>query len=209
MGTGLHHHLSIAYKAAIFAFFRSYRNGDSLGNILGYYDALTKIPNRKAFEEDRHTMHVFDTFILIDVDHLKQINDTFGHLFGDEILCSCARILAKATEKIGKAYRIAGDEFALIIPKCWVKTVCLFIKNRIKEDSRFSISMGISPVSGSPVLTDELFRAAETELYRSKHSEPDTDSAFLTDDNRQRVAPGDLYIEDSCIRGPLAIAAVS
>ena len=209
MGTKLQHHLSIACKAAIIAFFRSYRNGDSLENILGYYDALTNIPNRKAFEEDRRTMHVFDTFILIDVDNLKQMNDTFGHLFGDKILCSCACILAKATEKIGKAYRIAGDEFALIVPKCWVKTVCLFIKNRIKEDARFTISMGISPTCGSQGLTDELFNAAETELYRSKHSEPDICSALLTDDKEQKVAPGDLYIEDSCIRGPLAIASLA
>jgi diguanylate cyclase (GGDEF)-like protein len=207
MLTNLHHNLSLAWQAALFAFNRSARSNESLEEILGYTDALTKIPNRRAFEEDRLDVHTFETFILIDVDNLKQLNDTFGHLFGDKILCGCAAILAKATERVGKAYRLSGDEFALIVPQCWVKTICLYIKNRIREDARFTISMGIAPACSTEGLTEELFNVAETALYQCKHKERDIYTESLTEEIRNLTAPGDLLIEDSFVRREVAVVA--
>lgn len=200
MNGKLHTHLAIAAKAAVFAFKRSSKNGESLEEILGYTDALTGIKNRKAFDEDRKHISAFLTFILIDVDNLKQLNDTFGHLFGDRILRDCAHILAKATDKVGNVYRLAGDEFAILVPQCWVKTVCLYIKNRIKEDSRFSISMGIAPSCGTDGLTDNVFKSAETALYQCKHREPDIYAEFLVDEIEGIHAPSELHIfeESDC-----------
>lgn len=192
----LHYHLSIACKAAFFAFNRSSRNGETLQEILGYTDSLTGIPNRKSFEEDRITTKTFQTFILVDVDNLKQLNDTFGHLFGDTILRGCAHILSKSVEKVGKVYRLAGDEFALIVPQCWVKTVCLYIKNRVKEDGRFTLSLGVASPCGNDGLTNEHFKEAETALYRCKQKEPNIYSEFLTDDFDTIIAPGELKIKD-------------
>jgi diguanylate cyclase (GGDEF)-like protein len=175
------HHLSIAYRAACFAYTRSCREGETLEEILGYTDALTGIPNRKAFEEDRLGMHVFETLILFDVDNLKRINDSFGHLFGDAILRSCAEIIRKAAERYGKAYRLSGDEFSVIVPQCWAQPVCLAIENLILEDSRFSVSIGVAPACGAEGLTDDLFKAAERALYRSKGRHPDMYHEFLAD----------------------------
>jgi diguanylate cyclase (GGDEF)-like protein len=203
----LHHHLSVACKAAFFAFNRSSRNGETLHKILGYTDTLTGIPNRKSFEEDRITTGTFQTFILIDVDNLKQLNDTFGHLFGDTILRGCAHILSKSVEKIGKVYRLAGDEFALIVPQCWVKTVCLYIKNRVKEDGRFTLSMGVASPCGTEGLTEAHFKEAETALYQCKHNEPNIYSEFLTDDFNTITAPGELKIENNLSSTSEAVTA--
>lgn len=197
MSTHFHRHLSVACKAAWFAFTRSTKNGETLEEILGYTDTLTGIPNRRAFEEHRKNISAFQTFILFDVDNLKQLNDTFGHLFGDKILQSCACILSKATEKVGKAYRLGGDEFAVVIPQCWVKTVCLYIKSAIKEDSRFSLSMGIGPACDSEGLTEEIYKCAETALYQCKHREQDIYAEFLTDDLNSPPAPAEIYVDEN------------
>jgi len=199
MNTQLHRHLKVAFKAAIIAFSRSSRHGETLDEILGYVDALTGIPNRKAFEEDRKNISAFQTFIMVDVDNLKQINDTFGHLFGDKVLRHCAAILEKATRKVGKAYRLGGDEFAVVVPQCWVKTVCLYIKSAIREDTRFNVSIGVGPTCDTTGLTDEVFRSAETALYQSKRREPDLYSEYLTDDFAVPPAPMDIYIGEESI----------
>ncbi len=190
-------HLLIAWKTGFIAFDRSSRKGESLREILGYTDALTGIPNRKAFDEDRRIVSALQTFILIDVDNLKQINDTFGHLFGDQILCSCAHILDEAVEKAGKAYHLSGDEFALLVAHDQVKTVCQHIYNRLKEDVRFTVSMGIAPPITAAGLTDDLFRAAEAALYQCKHRGPDIYTEFLTDEIEDHASgTEDASVED-------------
>jgi len=196
MNTPLHHHLKVACQAAVIAFSRSAKKGESLDEILGYVDALTGIPNRKAFEEDRKNVSAFQTFILFDVDSLKQLNDTFGHLFGDKILKRCAQILCKAVQKVGKAYRLGGDEFAVIVPQCWVKTVCLYINSAIRDDAHFTLSMGIGPTCDTSGLTDAVFKSAETALYQCKHREPDIYSEFLTDDLTAHTPPCEIHIEE-------------
>jgi|GEM_PF-5916453 len=197
MGTNLHNHLLIACRAARIAFSRASRNGESLEEILGYVDSLTGIPNRRAFEEDRSEVDPFHTFILIDVNNLKQMNDTFGHLFGDKVLCSCASIARDAVRNIGKAYRLAGDKFALVVPQYWVKTVCIHIKKRVQEDAKFDISMGIAPVYGVEGLTDEVFKSAETALYQCKHREENIYSEFLTENTELLETNGAMTVEVS------------
>ncbi len=181
MTGNIFHHLRIALKAGRFAFNRSAREGETLDEILGYIDPLTGIPNRKAFEEDRRRIAVFQTFILIAVDNLKQLNDSSGHLHGDKILRKCAHILHKATEKVGKAYRLSGDEFALIVPHCWVKTVCLYIKNRIADDRRFSVSIGVAQPCGTAGFTDDHFKEAETALNQTKRHNALLQTEYLED----------------------------
>ncbi len=204
MITKLYQHFSIALQAATFAFNQSYRNGRTIEEILGFTDELTGIPNRKAFDAERNNIHVFETFILIDVDNLKLINDSFGHLFGDSILKSCAQILMQSTEKVGKSYRFGGDEFALIVPQCWVKSVRLNIANRIKEDGRFTVSMGISPPCGAEGFTEEIFNAAEIELYKAKNRLKESGPQLSNFKNikEQLYAEGKMYDGNSRIMPP-------
>ncbi|TAJ31297.1 EAL domain-containing protein [Bosea sp. (in: a-proteobacteria)] len=88
---------------------------------LAYWDTLTGLPNRVAFNEaiTRMTAELPLNFglMLIDIDHLKAINDTMGHAAGDALI---ATVGARLQAVIGEATacRIGGDEFAVLLPDC-------------------------------------------------------------------------------------------
>jgi len=88
---------------------------------LAYYDMLTGLPNRVSFNDSitRMTARTPLDFglMLIDIDHLKATNDTLGHAAGDTLIAAVgARLRAVAGEAI--AFRIGGDEFAVLLPHC-------------------------------------------------------------------------------------------
>jgi ribonuclease P protein subunit RPR2 len=83
-------------------------------------DALTGLPNRRAFDEQLDRLleekgHDPVTVTLLDVDGFKDVNDTGGHAAGDEVLATLARILLRAVRASEHVYRIGGDEFALTL----------------------------------------------------------------------------------------------
>lgn len=82
-------------------------------------DSLTKINNRKAFDKKLKNFEKKDFFMLIfDIDNFKKLNDTYGHKFGDSVLKKIGELLIKKEqEKEISAYRIGGEEFAVIILK--------------------------------------------------------------------------------------------
>jgi diguanylate cyclase (GGDEF)-like protein len=89
---------------------------------LALTDALTGLPNRRAWEKeawDRSAHGKSDSrpicLALFDVDHFKSINDRFGHIAGDEILCHVGRRLAWACQDTDFVARLGGDEFALLL----------------------------------------------------------------------------------------------
>jgi len=92
--------------------------------ILGFisaYDELTGILNRRGFMEKAmqliHATEKKDAILFIaDLDHLKEINDSFGHVSGDFALRESARILQETLGKEGQVARIGGDEFVAILP---------------------------------------------------------------------------------------------
>lgn len=88
---------------------------------LAYFDTLTGLPNRARFNEaigqaTRRTSSRFG-LILIDIDHLKAVNDTMGHPVGDRLIEAVGARLAEVTPD-GTAFRIGGDEFAVLVPAC-------------------------------------------------------------------------------------------
>jgi cyclic di-GMP phosphodiesterase len=80
-------------------------------------DALTGLPNRRAFDE--HVDELIQTaevaLVLLDIDHFKQVNDTLGHAAGDEVLSTLARVLLRAVRANEQVFRLGGDEFAVVI----------------------------------------------------------------------------------------------
>ena len=83
-------------------------------------DALTGLPNRRAFDEQLDRLLEEDgddpvTVTLLDVDGFKTVNDTGGHATGDEVLATLARIFLRAVRANEHVYRIGGDEFAVIL----------------------------------------------------------------------------------------------
>jgi diguanylate cyclase (GGDEF)-like protein len=85
-------------------------------------DALTDLPNRRHFEEVLAARWTTPgdaplSLLLIDLDHFKEVNDTLGHLMGDECLRRAARLIGRAAgEGAGIAARFGGDEFAVLLP---------------------------------------------------------------------------------------------
>lgn len=86
-------------------------------NYVAYYDALTQLHNRRSFEEDMEKLQSVSAYgiISIDLNGLKQINDTLGHLTGDTMLKDFGELFLKCCGNNVRAYRIGGDEFAAIV----------------------------------------------------------------------------------------------
>nr|WP_285903101.1 GGDEF domain-containing protein [Alkalimarinus sediminis] len=83
---------------------------------LAFVDALTLLPGRRALDEKMGTLTKHYTIAMLDVDHFKKFNDTYGHDTGDQVL----RLVASKIRKIGSggvAYRYGGEEFAILFPK--------------------------------------------------------------------------------------------
>lgn len=141
-------------------------------------DPLTGILNRRAFDEDLYhyaEMKQSYTVILIDVDLFKQINDSFGHPFGDFVLQQVSIVLTEifGTESV---YRIGGDEFACLLPSSQQETLAQQLDQLIininqhtwpEKTCHVSVSVGATIGDGPSV---QLFKQADMALYQSKHA---------------------------------------
>lgn len=155
---------------------------------LAFYDHLTAIPNRAHFkmymenlitqpEERRQEI----ALALLDCDRFKQLNDTLGHLAGDEFLQLLSRELQQTVKGTGQAFRIGGDEFAVVLHRftspemldeILQRLLQLFNKTwSVNNGSSFhtsaSIGVALYPQHGSSI--NELLRAADLAMYRSKN----------------------------------------
>ena len=81
--------------------------------ILITIDPLTGILNRYAYEKDIAKIELDDDFVVfsIDINGLKNANDTHGHQAGDELICGAADVIGRVLDRFGKTYRTGGDEF--------------------------------------------------------------------------------------------------
>ncbi|WP_261883957.1 GGDEF domain-containing protein [Vibrio pelagius] len=101
------------------------------------FDSLTTLYNRRSFNKDLQMLCESDqalSLVLLDIDHFKTFNDTYGHLFGDTVIRGIARKLKVACRDGISAYRFGGEEFAMIIPN-----KSLRIARQIADTSRRSL----------------------------------------------------------------------
>jgi diguanylate cyclase (GGDEF)-like protein len=159
--------LNVAVRVAILGFEKSYQRGESIDSILGFVDVLTEIPNRRAFERDAGEIDGPYSLVLVDIDNFKNINDTRGHCFGDEVLKRLARILREAAGEDGRVYRMAGDEFLLIVPLSKVAPICTAIRDNVRKEDCFTVSQGVVPLSDRHI-THKLITQADWAMYQSK-----------------------------------------
>jgi diguanylate cyclase (GGDEF)-like protein len=80
--------------------------------VLAYHDELTGVPSRRAFNEALLALDQQYAIAIVDIDHFKKFNDTYGHDVGDQVLRMVASRLAAGNS--GQAYRCGGEEFAII-----------------------------------------------------------------------------------------------
>lgn len=153
---------------------------------LAYHDALTGLANRKAFYErlDETLLRARRynrplTLLYLDIDRFKQVNDTYGHETGDEVLVEIARRLRDGLRKTDFICRMGGDEFTIILdgsPTIDPEAVARKISRDIaasypigKQNVDFiGASIGISRYPEDADIAGTLIRMADTAMYRSK-----------------------------------------
>jgi diguanylate cyclase (GGDEF)-like protein len=90
--------------------------------LLAYHDELTTLPARRAFNDALFHLEEPYAVAMVDIDHFKSFNDTYGHETGDQVLGMVAAKLAGVTGG-GQAYRVGGEEFSILFPGKSVKDV--------------------------------------------------------------------------------------
>lgn len=116
---------------------------------------------------------------IIDIDNFKAVNDTLGHMFGDEVLAKVASILQDAVEGKGIVGRIGGDEMFVVLEGIEtlsdLRGVLRSIRNNVewayldrKEVPKVTCSIGVSTYPTDAVSYDDLFQIADKMLYRAK-----------------------------------------
>lgn len=150
-------------------------------------DSLTGLFNRRYLEESlerelRRAAREEKSLgvILIDLDHFKQFNDTFGHEAGDELLRSLGEVLTARTRKEDIACRYGGEEFLLILPNATL-SICRRRAEHIRKAARslnvtlrgqslgsVSLSIGIAVFPQHGATAQTLLRTADSALYRAK-----------------------------------------
>ena len=152
---------------------------------LSRIDRLTGILNKGTFEEEVKIYlnspleNNACTLIILDLDNFKQVNDTLGHLAGDELLESLSHNLLKIFRAEDCVGRIGGDEFCMLIKgpfeKKSVTKKATEIHKSIKEilpatfEMEITCSMGIASHDSGTITYQELFSKADTALYKAKN----------------------------------------
>lgn len=132
-------------------------------------DHLTGIYNRRILDSVRR----YSVVVMCDIDNFKNINDTYGHDKGDEILKQVAKTLSKNIRFDDVVCRYGGDEFLIIFTGCDEKVVVnriIEIKKellRVIPDLKISLSSGISSYKAGSTLKDTITEA-DVALYKSK-----------------------------------------
>ncbi|TEB06676.1 Phytochrome-like protein cph2 [Pelotomaculum schinkii] len=157
---------------------------------LSYLDALTNIPNRRFLDEFLHREwrlavreHGLQlSLIMVDIDQFKQLNDTFGHQNGDDILVNIATTLSRTVKRPGDLFaRYGGEEFAAILPKTdliGARRIAeqmlqaverLDINHPFSSNGRLTISIGLACIKpNDKELPETLIEAADKALYQAK-----------------------------------------
>lgn len=144
-----------------------------------YRDSLTGTQNRAAWEAKKSEMtlvrgRALGTVVFLDVDGMKQVNDTYGHLSGDRILSDLGTRLVQLTPD---AYRVGGDEFILWFPpENWTKDSAVALADTLQLFANYwkqiwpaiSVSWGVCSADHQSTNLDELVKEADAHMYQLK-----------------------------------------
>ena len=161
---------------------------------MAYRDDLTGLPSRRALNEALLKLGDSYTIAMLDVDHFKKFNDTYGHAAGDEALRMVASKLAHVTAG-GRAYRYGGEEFTVLFPDKQPEEAFTYLDRlrRLIEQSKFvvrgherrrskrnkasrngnketnvTVSVGIAASRGKELTVEQVLRSADQALYKAK-----------------------------------------
>jgi diguanylate cyclase (GGDEF)-like protein len=155
---------------------------------LSITDGLTGIFNHRYLHEklsvEFERIRRYDGFlscIMLDLDHFKNVNDTYGHKFGDFVLINFAKIIKNTIREVDFVARYGGEEFTIVLPQTTIDNAEILaekIRKKVEaykfEKNGTSIhvtsSLGISTYPHPKIKTvEDLIRTADESLYRAKH----------------------------------------
>ncbi len=152
-------------------------------------DILTGLPNRRHFvaQLEQESARILRdkgrcaSVLMLDADHFKMINDTFGHAAGDDVLRHLATLMQNKLRKVDTVGRIGGEEFALILPGAALPAAEAFAERLrqyvaatpVPQADRtipLTVSIGVAGMSADDANADEVLTRADRALYRAKGS---------------------------------------
>jgi len=157
--------------------------------VLALTDPLTQTHNRRALMERltselerarRYALHL--SVLMVDLDHFKAINDSYGHVVGDEVLRGVSRVLQREARAVDVVARFGGEEFLVVLPETGEEGAVALaerIRARVEETPpvtggeygwlRVTVSIGVATVPSPRVNSpEELIAVADEALYRAK-----------------------------------------
>jgi diguanylate cyclase (GGDEF)-like protein len=180
---------------------------------LSITDGLTSLYNRRHFEERLHeefrrAQRYADpvSLVMLDLDHFKDVNDRYGHPFGDRVLRETAELLRSSIRDLDMCARYGGEEFAIVLPKTHLQGA-LAVAERIfravraktyaadagggRAEVKVTASLGIAFYPSKDVTSPEqLVKLADEALYRAKREGRDTVCIFQAQPYRYDVGGG-------------------
>jgi len=153
--------------------------------VQAYTDELTKLYNRRkiwqCFESSFQQSIQQDSplsCIIIDIDHFKHVNDSFGHDFGDNVIVELAKIIHSNLRKTDYCGRVGGEEFLIVLNDSTGEEA-LEVAERLRTqfldsplnviESPFSLSCGVTQLTAQDYEFLDLYRRADDALYKAKH----------------------------------------
>ena len=148
---------------------------------LAYRDDLTSLPTRRALNQLALSLGRKYTVAMLDIDHFKKFNDTWGHLLGDQVLKAVGRKINESMRDESTAYRFGGEEFVMLLPKTNVRIARHFAETTRKQFEKLTLkdkrsgqminnitaSFGVvESKSGESI--SELIARADDYLYKAK-----------------------------------------
>ncbi|MBA6411825.1 diguanylate cyclase [Parahaliea sp. F7430] len=153
---------------------------------LAYEDSLTGLPNRRVLQDRlqlaialsaRHARSV--GLMFLDLDHFKEVNDTYGHDAGDILLKEIAVRLQNCVRETDSVVRIGGDEFVILLPDVSSADNAVTVANKIIQsvgepislpdgEARVGVSIGIALARGTGASSESLMQRADDAMYEAK-----------------------------------------
>jgi diguanylate cyclase (GGDEF)-like protein/PAS domain S-box-containing protein len=176
----------VTHYVGIFSDITQIKQSEARLEQLAHYDPLTQLPNRLLFRDrlnralDRASrQNNMVALMFADLDGFKNVNDTFGHPKGDDLLSNVALRLTKCVRRADTVARLGGDEFTVIVPDVTDVGQVMWVAERIMKDlSRpyildgeeifTSASIGISLYPKDATDTDKMLQHADTAMYHAK-----------------------------------------
>lgn len=155
-------------------------------NHLAFHDELTGLPNRTLFQERLiHSLararrsQTSVAIMLLDIDRFKHVNDSFGHLAGDELLCGIAERLVASVRQVDTVARLGGDEFVLVIEELKLPSDIDQVAQKVLDisstpfvlqghDITSTLSIGVSLFPENGEDPETLLKHADVAMYKAK-----------------------------------------